>query len=133
MEPKIWGPHAWVFLHSITLTYPINPTNKQKSDYRTFFLTLQHVLPCYKCRVNYVNHLKKFPITESVLKTRQTLVNWLIDVHNEINIEKGKKKVSHIEALTMVNSSYKQRDFIWYIIILIFLILILIYLFRKFS
>ena len=26
MEPNIWGPGAWTFLHSITFQYPENPS-----------------------------------------------------------------------------------------------------------
>ena len=32
MNPKIWGPHAWIFLHSITLNYPENPTPELKKN-----------------------------------------------------------------------------------------------------
>ena len=37
MDPKVWGPNAWIFLHSITMNYPKNPTNEDKEKYRTFF------------------------------------------------------------------------------------------------
>ena len=30
MDPLIWGPHAWFFLHSITLVYPDNPSEQEK-------------------------------------------------------------------------------------------------------
>ena len=33
MEPEIWGPHAWQFLHSITLSYPDNPTFEDKNNH----------------------------------------------------------------------------------------------------
>ena len=29
MKPEIWGPHAWMFLHSITLEYP-DRTNRTR-------------------------------------------------------------------------------------------------------
>ena len=46
MDPNIWGPHAWMFLHSITLTYPEKPTNLDKTNFEMFFNSLQPVLPC---------------------------------------------------------------------------------------
>ena len=36
MEPEIWGPHAWQFLHSITLSYPDNPTLEDKNNHAQF-------------------------------------------------------------------------------------------------
>ena len=40
MNPKIWGPHAWVFLHTITLNFPENPTPEQKKYYKDFLYFL---------------------------------------------------------------------------------------------
>ena len=31
MEASIWGPKAWVFLHSITMNYPEKPTDEDKA------------------------------------------------------------------------------------------------------
>ena len=36
MEAKIWGPHAWIFLHSITMAYPENPTDNDKKYMKIF-------------------------------------------------------------------------------------------------
>ena len=32
-NPEIWGPGAWLFLHTITLNYPTNPTFEDKENY----------------------------------------------------------------------------------------------------
>ena len=37
MEPKVWGPGAWLFLHSITMNYPENPSETEKMYYKNFF------------------------------------------------------------------------------------------------
>ena len=34
---NIWGPHFWVTLHSISFSYPQNPSEKDKHDYMIFF------------------------------------------------------------------------------------------------
>ena len=39
MEPNIWGPGAWTFLHSITLNYPNNPNIQTKKIYKVAILT----------------------------------------------------------------------------------------------
>ena len=84
MDPNIWGPHAWHFLHTITLSYPTNPTEKQKKTYKLFFHNLVNILPCSKCSSNYNFHINQLPI-EPFLKNRKTLVSWLIQIHNMTN------------------------------------------------
>ena len=37
MDPEVWGPHGWYFLHSITLAYPDNPTDDDKTYHKNFF------------------------------------------------------------------------------------------------
>ena len=79
MNPEVWGPPAWTFLHSITLAYPDNPSDIDKSNYENFFNTLQPILPCAKCSQNYLRHLQEDPISNN-LDNKKSLVNWLISV-----------------------------------------------------
>ena len=81
MEPQVWGPHGWFFLHSVTMAYPEKPTKKDKEDYFIFFNTLTKVLPCEVCRKHFKQHMAEIPI-EPALQSRQTLVEWLIKIHN---------------------------------------------------
>ena len=36
MNPEVWGPHAWFFLHTVTMNYPNKPTIKDKEDNKNF-------------------------------------------------------------------------------------------------
>ena len=40
MNPNIWGPGAWTFLHSVTLNYPDTPSQQDKNEYADFFKSL---------------------------------------------------------------------------------------------
>ena len=53
MDPKIWGPGAWLFLHSVTLNYPNSPTQIDKKIYSDFFNLVGKVLPCSACKNHY--------------------------------------------------------------------------------
>lgn len=99
MKPTVWGPSAWIFLHSITLTYPEKPSDNDKQHIKHFFGTLEYVLPCAKCKNHYYENLKKYPITDTVLESKNNLVKWLIDLHNEVNIINGKKALTYNEAM----------------------------------
>ena len=84
MDPRIWGPPAWTFLHSVTLAYPDNPTETDRTNYGTFFNNLQPVLPCLKCSNNYLKHIQEDPV-ENHLTDKESLVKWLIEMHNKVN------------------------------------------------
>ena len=98
MHPEFWGPSGWKFLHSVTFQYPIKPTVNDKAHYKEFFNSLKHTLPCEKCAYHYTAHLRKFPI-DSALETRETLVRWLINVHNEVNKSLGKREYFYEEVI----------------------------------
>ena len=106
MEPNIWGPGAWTFLHSITFQYPESPSDMEKQKYYVFFNSLKNVLPCPVCRGHYETNLENLPIR---LDTRQELIEWLIDVHNEINIMNNKKVYSYDEVYEIYNKMYDNN------------------------
>jgi hypothetical protein len=41
--PDVWGPHGWKFIHYITLGYPTNPTQEDKTKYANFFNALKYM------------------------------------------------------------------------------------------
>lgn len=134
MSPEYWGKPAWDFLHSVTLGYPENPTPEDKQNYYTFFMSLQNVLPCGKCRRGLTQHIQQYPLTDQALSTRNNLIQWLIDIHNIVNYYNGKPVLSYEEAMTEINNIGKSEDNddcnIWYIIsiaLAIIIILLLIY------
>jgi hypothetical protein len=109
MKPEIWGPHAWIFMHSVTFDYPDNPTPEIQNRYKLFFESLQYVLPCELCRNHYTKNLKKFPINNHVLKTRKNLIEWLIDLHNNVNKSNKKPKLSYKEVVKKYLDYYEGK------------------------
>tara|TARA_Y100001958_G_scaffold159682_1_gene162421 strand:+ start:7062 stop:7571 length:510 start_codon:yes stop_codon:yes gene_type:complete len=97
MNPKIWGPHGWFFIHSIALNYPNNPTFKQKQDYFNFFKSLMNVIPCEKCAFHYSQNFKNYPI-DNFLDNTEKLFNWTVDIHNMVNEKNNKRILSYEEA-----------------------------------
>ena len=98
MNPEIWGPPAWTFLHSITLAYPDNPTDTDRINYENFFNALQPILPCAKCSENYMKDLQQDPI-KNHLDNKTTLVKWLINVHNRVNKNNNKRQLTYNEVI----------------------------------
>lgn len=127
MNPNVWGPHAWIFLHSITFTYPNNPTAENKMNMYNFFSNLGSVLPCDKCKINFSKHLEKHPLNNRVLCSRGNLVKWLIDIHNDVNSYTGKPKMSYYNVEQFYNKLYGRNNLcIGYAITVIICIILII-------
>ena len=130
MNKNIWGPSGWLFMHSISFQYPENPTEEDKNNYKVFFESLKNTIPCPKCREHYSENLKQKPIQ---LNSRDELIQWVIDIHNEVNKKNSKKIYSRQEVeklyLSKFNYSIKENSTenssmnMLLIIILIFLII----------
>ena len=103
--PDEWGPHGWKFIHYITLGYPEKPTNEDKIKYKNFFTLLKDVIPCVLCRNNYKYHLKIYPLTDYILKSKINLMAWGIKMHNLVNIENNKKKYSIKKGINLIKKN----------------------------
>ena len=106
MNPKIWGPALWTSLICIVNNYSDNPTIDEKNDYRKFFLSLGHVLPCEDCRKNYCDHIKIIPI-DNYLDGKPALMNWLWLVHNQVNDFCGKARITQSQFIDKYSTGNK--------------------------
>jgi hypothetical protein len=109
MNQNIWGPHLWFVLHTITFNYPVKPTIEDKKNYKTFLLSLEHILPCNICRRHFKRHIQENP-PYTALKSRDSFIKWMIDLHNEVNGETGKKSTyTYKEILNKYEKIYNMR------------------------
>ncbi len=91
MLTTVWGPGLWHALHTMSFNYPVHPTNDDKKHYRDFILQLRWVLPCGKCRDNFVNNLKKLPLKMKNMKSRDSFSKYIYNLHELINKMLNKK------------------------------------------
>lgn len=122
MNPKIWGPFAWTFLHYITLDHPNKPTKDDRDNLLNFFNIFQSIIPCQVCKKNFRRHLDEFPLTDEILLDNQKTINWLFKMHNRINDELGKRRYLYDEFHNKYHARIKSdQDFlnleirIWYL------------------
>ena len=94
VQTAVWGPPAWIFLHSVAAGYPteiISDDDKQKRKcIKKFFKCLGDTFPCKYCRDSYREYYKKHNINE-FLDSRIKLNKWLYNMHNEVNYKLGVK------------------------------------------
>tara|TARA_Y100000768_G_scaffold388934_1_gene388915 strand:- start:634 stop:1035 length:402 start_codon:yes stop_codon:yes gene_type:complete len=123
-NPKIWGPKAWFFIETIILSYPNNPTTHDKAIFKNFFNNLGNILPCDKCRTNYKQHLSVNPLTNKILYNKDSLLNWIIKIHN---LSMGKNIIQSSLIKYYKNEYSNKNNTNIYLLISIIFIIILFY------
>ena len=91
-NPQIWGKGTWDLIHLVAMSYPSTPSNRDKQNYRNFYVGLGDVLPCAKCRKNYRDHCLRHNI-DQFLSNDQDLIEWTVRIRNcvERNIGRNPK------------------------------------------
>jgi hypothetical protein len=108
MPPQIWGPIFWATLHIASLAYSDKPTERQKKNMKNFYESMVDVLPCPICRQHYEENLKSHPV-EPALKDRNSLVIWVWEMHNKINVQLGKREFSFEEFIESMRNMEKSK------------------------
>lgn len=98
MNTSFWGKDGWKLLHSIAYSY----NDEQKVCYKTFFNSIQHILPCIYCRRSYKKFIDMYPIQN---ETKKDLVKWIYTIHNCVN-----DKLRKQGYLTESNPTQKKVD-----------------------
>ena len=93
MDPKIWGPSTWVFLHLTSMSYPDNPSNEDIQRHTEFLNAFSKILPCKVCRTHFEENLRNTPL-EHVLSSKDSYMRYLHQVHNRVNRMSGKPELN---------------------------------------
>ena len=133
-DPQIWGPNAWFFLESIAMGYSTDPTYEEKKAAENFFLSLEYMIPCEKCRNNYKKHLKLYPLNEDVLSSRDNLFMWIVDIHNSVDVNKKKSyddtfkfymNKYNVQLSDTSNENSSNMGIFFYLIMILFILIII--------
>jgi len=130
MNPDVWGPKAWFLLYSVALAYPEQPTKEDIKNYFNFYMSLQDVLPCLKCRVHYSEHIKNHPLTDEVLSNKMSLFKWLHTIQSAVKESQGKQPYTLSSTIEYFNKAYSTNKELfndmkkWYIMIPVILIIV---------
>tara|TARA_B100000927_G_C16467890_1_gene470415 strand:+ start:2516 stop:2953 length:438 start_codon:yes stop_codon:yes gene_type:complete len=90
LDPNVWGPNYWFFLHTIAITYPLNPTVKTKKIYYNFIHNFYQFIPDKEYSKNFIKILDDYPLTP-YLDSRESFIRWVHFIHNKINTLYGSK------------------------------------------
>ena len=134
LDPEVWGPHYWFFLHTIARHYPLHPNEVTKRKYYDMIQNLPLFLPDSEMGNQFAAMLDRYPVT-SYLCSRSSFMRWMHFIHNKVNHALGKEEIQYLDSLERYYERPKsvalhekwrlQRHYI--ILAFIFLCLIVIY------
>ncbi len=109
LDPSVWGPHYWFFLHTIAMTYPLYPNSITKKKYYDFIQNLPLFIPVEDISSKFTRMLNRYPISP-YLDNRESLVTWMHFVHNKINEELEKPTITLEQFKQDYENAYKRAD-----------------------
>jgi len=141
LDPHVWGPHYWFFLHTLAISYPIKPNDVTKKKYYTFIHNLPLFIPVNEIGNSFSKMLDKYPV-KPYLDSRKSFIKWMHFIHNKINILCNKDEITLDEAMEQYYNNYKpkqnknneekkQREKLIFMGIIFLLIVISIYFYNK--
>ena len=109
LDPKVWGPHYWFFLHTVAMTYPHHPNTVTKKKYYEFIQNLPLFLPVQEISSEFSKLIDKYPITP-YLDNRDSFIRWTHFIHNKINQKLEKPQISLNEFYIKYYDEYKSDN-----------------------
>lgn len=108
LDPSVWGPHYWFFLHTISITYPNHPNSITKKKYYEFIQNLPLFIPVERISTEFSKLLDMYPVS-SYLDDRESFVRWMHFIHNKINLKLEKPLVTLSDFYVKYYEEYKPK------------------------
>lgn len=106
LDPKIWGPHYWFFLHTIAMSYPIHPNAVTKKKYYDFVQNIPLFIPVESMAGEFSKLLDQYPV-QPYLDNKESFIRWMWFIHNKINIKLEKPQISLNDFYVKYYEEYK--------------------------
>jgi len=113
LDPKIWGPHYWFFLHTVAYTYPEFPTNVTKRKYYDLIQNMPLFIPDESMGNKMAGMLDKYPVSP-YLDSRESFIRWVHFLHNKINVHLDKEEITAYQALDRYYHEYRPKHVVDY-------------------
>jgi hypothetical protein len=109
LDPKVWGPHYWFFLHTLAMTYPHHPNTVTKKKYYEFIQNLPLFIPVEEISGEVSKLIDKYPVVP-YLDDRDSFVRWMHFIHNKINEKLEKPQISLNDFFVNYYDEYKSTN-----------------------
>lgn len=111
LNPDVWGPHYWFFLHTVALTYPSKPNAITKKKYYNLIQDLPLFIPDANAAKSFSELLDKYPVTP-YLDSNPSFNKWMHFIHNKINFVLGKPQINMLAAANKYKENYALPDIV---------------------
>jgi len=109
LDPKVWGPHYWFFLHTVAMCYPHRPNTITKKKYYEFIHNIPMFIPVETMATYFSQLLDQYPVSP-YLDSRDAFIRWMHFIHNKINQRLEKPNVSLSKFYELYYEQYKPND-----------------------
>lgn len=109
LDPKIWGPHYWFFMHTLAMCYPNYPNDVTKKKYYDFIQNIPMFIPIEEIASYFSKLLDEYPV-QPYLDNRESFIRWMWFIHNKINKKLEKPEISLNEFYLKYYEEYKSND-----------------------
>ena len=109
LDPTVWGPHYWFFLHTISMSYPNRPNAVTKKKYYEFIQNLPLFIPVESISGELSKLIDEYPIAP-YLDNRESFVRWVWFIHNKINQKLDKPQITLNEFFVKYYEAYKTKN-----------------------
>jgi len=109
LDPTVWGPHYWFFLHTISMSYPNRPNAVTKKKYYEFIQNLPLFIPVESISGELSKLIDEYPIAP-YLDNRESFVRWVWFIHNKINQKLDKPQITLNEFFVKYYEAYKPKN-----------------------
>jgi hypothetical protein len=141
LNPDIWGPHYWFMLHTCALHYPKYPNAITKKKYYDFISNIPLFIPVENIATNFNKLLDQYPVTP-YLDSRESFIKWTHFIHNKINEQLEKPKITLNDFYIRYYEEYKPKEIklqessrwkekLIYTIVIVLIIFLIMYVYEK--
>jgi hypothetical protein len=109
LDPTVWGPHYWFFLHTISMSYPNRPNAVTKKKYYEFIQNLPLFIPVESISGELSKLIDEYPIAP-YLDNRESFVRWVWFIHNKINQKLDKPQITINDFFVKYYEAYKPKN-----------------------
>jgi hypothetical protein len=103
-SPEIFGPKMWFTLHNGASHYPVEASDIYADKMKNFIIALPIMIPCENCKIHAIKFIesRKDKLFE-ICKRRESLFNFFVDFHNDVNARQQKKILSYSDVRQLYN------------------------------
>jgi len=109
LDPRVWGPHYWFFLHTVAMCYPHRPNTITKKKYYEFIHNIPMFIPVETMATYFSQLLDQYPVSP-YLDSRDAFIRWMHFIHNKINQRLEKPNISLSKFYEHYYEQYKPND-----------------------